>query len=351
MDRFSESESARRGALRSYPETRVHVLSEQVFCPRAAILALESGDDCGEEDRPLGPRLDGFEDYDEHRFAEELHNRWRQLCLWLTLLAPAILLVLAVWWLTSLIWGALVSLPLFVFLAKIWDSLTAIVALVREQALFRAASPAEIDLTSNQVREVNWWALRKAGFDCYKPPESHHDLSERLVGRPWRVLTKGTTLRIPVIRKHRGDRVWHTQHLVRVAAYCKLIEACELADAPFGVLMFAGSKECLILPNSNVAKMHFEKAMEDTRELMEFWAGGKYAPQEPTDARCRGCHWGRPCEYVAGLTDTILNGNPQPPLQTRAKNDKYYHCPCGDKFGGVPPHDDAIALGMTKPRI
>lgn len=350
MDRLSDFGGTQRGSVGSYPEVRVHVLSEQVFCPRAAILALESEDDCGEEARPLGPRLDGFENYDEHRFAEELHTRWRQLSLWLTLLAPAILFVLAVWWLTTPIWGAVVSLPVFFLLAKIWDSVVAIIAVVREQAIFRAASPAEIDMTSDQVRDVNWWALRKAGFDCYKPQDSHHDLSERLAGRPWRILTKGTTLRIPVIRKHRGDRVWRTQHLVRVAAYCKLIETCESADAPFGILMFADSKECLIIPNNNVAKMHFEKAMENTRELMVSYAGGKYVPQEPTDARCHGCHWGEPCEYEEGVTDTVLNGNRLSPLQTRAKNSKYYHCPCGDKYGGVPPHDDAIALGITKQR-
>ena len=74
---------------------------------------LETGEDDGEDERPLGPRLDEFLDYDEHRFAEELRTAYGKLRLWLTLLAPAALLVLVVWRLHSSWAGLVVSLPLF----------------------------------------------------------------------------------------------------------------------------------------------------------------------------------------------------------------------------------------------
>jgi hypothetical protein len=350
MKPFRGSDISKEGDRDSRPMVRVHVLSEHIFCPRAVILALETGDDVGEDDRPLGPRLDGFEDYDEHRFAEELHAAYTQFCRWLMFLAPSILLVLVVWRFASPVWGAIASLPLFYCVARLWDTGRWIVALVRERALLNAASPLEIAMPPQQVQEVNWWSLRKAGFDCHKPQDSYPDLTERLVGRPWRVLTKGTTLRIPVIRKHRGDPIWRPQHVVRVAAYCRLIEAHELGDSPFGVLMFAHTYQCVIIPNDNVAKFQFENAFEEAREFMAVYEAGKYIPPEPKDNRCSGCHWGEPREYVEGESDTILKGNRVKPLRTKANNKRFFHCPCGDRFGGVPQHDDAIALGLVERR-
>ena len=351
MERFSTSDlSPDRPRLASNAkEVNVHVLSESVFCPRAAILALESGEDTGDEEPSLGPRLDDFADYDEHRFVEELHAAWGKVRLWLTLAAPAALLVFLVWRVVSPLAAAVASLPLFYVAAQLWDAFMRIVELVREHAVFKAAAPATIDMAPQQVREINWWSLRKAGFDCRKPVDPYRDPGQRVVGKPWRVLTKDTTVRIPVIRKHRGERVWRQQHLVRSAAYCQLIKTCELGDAPFGVLMFAGSYDCLILPNTTSAQFQFEKTLEDARELLQVLDGGKYVPAEPADNRCSRCHWGKPCEYVAGKTDTVLNGNELVPLRTKARG-RYFHSPCGDRFHWVPPHEDAVALGIGEGR-
>jgi hypothetical protein len=242
--------------LGSGPEVGVHVLSEHIFCPRAAVLALELGEDTGDDEPNLGPRLDAVYDYDEHRFAEALRSGWAELRLWLTLLAPALFLVYVVWRFVSPFAVIVAGLPALYSVARICNSFFSIVWLVRERAVFRAAPAAPIDLAPQQIYEVNWWSLRKAGFDCLKP-EVLRDLNQRLSGRPWRMLTKGTTLRIPVVRRHRGERAWGPQHIVRLAAYCRLIETCEGADSPFGVLMFAGSYECLIFPNTAVAKSNF----------------------------------------------------------------------------------------------
>jgi len=351
MTRFRKAEAPRErvesgSATR---EIRVHVLSEHLYCPRAAILALESGEDDGEEEPRLGPRLDGFADYDERRFIEEFREARSQFCVWLTLMAPAAFLVFLAWRLASPLWAIAVSLPLFYLLGLMWDCVMWIIELVRERAKFDAAAPVKIDLAPQQIHEVNWWSLRKAGFDCRKPADPHRDHGMRLVGKPWRVLTKGTTLRIPVIRKHRGERVWRPQHIVRIAAYCRLIETCESGEAPFGVLLFADSYECIIIPNDSKAKFQFEKALEDVREFLGINEGGRFIPTEPTDNRCSGCHWGRPCRYVEGETDTILEGKLIPPLRTKAKN-FYFHSPCGDRFRWVPPHEDSVALGIAESR-
>jgi len=332
------------------PAVGVHVLSEHVFCPRAALLALESSEDDGEEERPLGPRLDGCLDYDEHHFVEELQAAWGQARLWLTLMAPATLLMRAVWRLYSPTGGLMVLFPLLFLVVRLGQVLKRVVTLVRTRALLRAAEPATIDLQSEQIRLINWWSLRKAGFDCSKPVQPHHDAALRLTGRPWRVLTKDGTLKIPVIRKHRGAAVHRPQHLVRSAAYCQLLQTCEQVNSPFGVLMFAGSYDCVLLPNSAETRRRFESALDELGKFLKECEGGKWSPAAPTDNRCSGCHWGKPQAYVAGQTDTILKSQAIAPYRTRAGRKGLFHCPCGDRFTWVPPHDDAVNLGMTQKR-
>ena len=121
------------------------VLSEHVFCPRAALIASESGNDAGDEEPNLGPRLDLFIDYNEHKFTEALHQAWGELRLWLTLMAPVVLVVLFVIYLYSLWAGLVLSLLIFILLAKCWETLTHIIALVREQTKYRAAAEVTID--------------------------------------------------------------------------------------------------------------------------------------------------------------------------------------------------------------
>ena len=106
--------SARSRFPRRSEDVKVHVLSEHVFCPRAAMLAHESGEDSGDEEPLLGPRLDGLADYDEHRFVEELRKAWSDLFS-ADPGRPGIGAILVVWRLVSPLWAFAVSLPLFYF--------------------------------------------------------------------------------------------------------------------------------------------------------------------------------------------------------------------------------------------
>jgi hypothetical protein len=348
MDFSRNVDSAEQTSIgKSLPEVGVHVLSENVFCPRAALLAYESGDDDGQAESDLGPRLDEWIDYDAHRFAEGLSAAWGDLRLWLTLLAPAGLAALVMWQMVSPLAGIVAALPAFYLAGRIWDTSMSIIDLVREQGLLDAAPVAEIDLAPSGVIEVNWWTLRKAGFDCLQPVDAHRDPGRRLSGRPWRMLTKGTTLRIPVVRKHHGERSWGRQHVVRLAAYCQLIETCEGADAPFGVLLFADTYDCVIFPYTADAKAALESALQQTRELIGVYEEGRFLPTPPTDNRCSGCHFGRPRRYNSGSA-TVLNGQPMAALPTRAVDNKVYHSHCGDRFNWVPPHEKSAELGITK---
>ncbi|MEZ5940290.1 MAG: hypothetical protein R3C18_02785 [Planctomycetaceae bacterium] len=343
MEPESHPDSPRRSRFGSGPpEVGVHVLSEHVFCPRAALIAQESGDDSGDEDLQLGPQLDWMGDYDEHRFAEALHSAYGDLKLWLTLMAPAALLVLIGWIGISPLFGLALTLPMIFLLAKCWETLQVIIHLIRERALLLSAIPATIDLNPQEIIPVNWWSLRKMGFDCFKP-ERLRDPSERLTGRPWRELIRGRTVRIPVVRKHRGERVWGPQHVVRVVAYCRLIETCEGGNAPFGILMFADSYDCLLIPNTDAHQVEFQQSLDAVREFLRICETGDFVPAAPQDNRCSGCHHGKPRRQKPGsetkLNDLILDAFVRP-----GNDGAIYHSTCGDRFENVPPHNDVERL-------
>ena len=328
----------------------VHVLSEHVYCPRAAVLAWESGEDQGDEEPNLGPRLDSFVDYDEHKFTEELHLAWGRFRFWAALMAPAALVVCVAWWFRSVPAIVVVSLPMLYCGAMLWDVLMRICELVREQAVFNAAKSVTVDLEPTKDYEINWWSLRKAGFDCQKPANSLNLFEERLRGKPWRMLIKDTKCRIPVVRKHKGDRTIQRQHIVRIAAYCRLIKAREKGDAPFGVIMFAGSYDCVVIPNTALEQSLLDQKLPEAREFLDQYADSEEWPPPPQDNRCVRCHLGKPFRYVAGKTDTKLGDKQLPPFLTNAKDNWPYHCVCGDRFQWVPPHEKAVRLEIAVPR-
>ncbi|HQX53632.1 MAG TPA: hypothetical protein PLY87_24040 [Planctomycetaceae bacterium] len=80
----SDFSPAARFKFPTQREIGVHVLSEHVFCPRAALIASESGPDAGDEEPNLGPRLDLFLHFNEHLFAEGLQQAWGEMRLWLS---------------------------------------------------------------------------------------------------------------------------------------------------------------------------------------------------------------------------------------------------------------------------
>lgn len=330
----------------------VHVLSEHLFCPRAALIASESSPDEGDEEPNLGPRLDLFIEYSEHRFIEALQQSWDEMRLWLTLMALSVLVVMVAGYLHSLTAGVILSLPVFILLAKCWDTLANIIALVRVQALYRAAPELVIDLEPTEVKRMSWWSLRKAGFDCNKPPERFDSPAGDLAGKPWRLLRKGS-LMIPVIRRRQGSSEWGTQHEVRLSAYCDLIEKCTGGDAPFGVILFAGTSDCVIIPNNKTRRATYELALKDALKFMEPRKEGTPPTNSPIDGRCTGCPHGKPRMFQPGKSETVLNGKPLSACTANSVRADgqfrgEFHSTCGDHFRWVPPHKEAVALGIAK---
>jgi len=120
-------------------------------------------------------------------------------------------------------------------------------------------------------RAVHWWALLKAGFEPRRPNEPLRDARWRLVGCPWRVLVAGD-LRIPVFRKRSSDssagKRLYRQHYARMAAYCHLLEACEGAESPYGIVMLGNSYDGITVPNQPGTRKTFHDALVATRKTI-----------------------------------------------------------------------------------
>lgn len=334
LDEFGDGETVPRRC----PVIRVHELGEFVFCPRAGVIARESADEESTEDPPeLGPKLGSFWDYSEHRFNDEILLAWGRLRLWLTLFAPSLLLVAVLGRFVSPLAAAAGAVPLGFFLTHVVFTLQHLFNLVRHRRAFRSAALDLPDLSKHQITQVNWWTLRKAGFDCWKPELPYHDPNEQLNGKPWRVLTQGVRVRIPVIRKHRGESRLQQQHIVKLSAYSRLLEVCEGAESPFGILMFHDSEDCVLVPNVAEFRQQFENALQGFRRLLNVKKSEGLIPGIPDDHRCYGCPRGEPRLYVPQMSETVLDGIIRPPVVIGT-----VHSTCGDRFGWIPPHEQTL---------
>jgi hypothetical protein len=330
----------------------VHVLSEFVFCPRAALIAFGTGRDNGDEEPDLGPRLDLFIDYSEQQLIDELNKEWSSLVRWMFLMIPAVSVVALAHHFHSWAAAVVVSLPVLILADLSWQSITKIYALLREWARLRKAPEVVIDLEGSEIRSLDWWSLRKAGFDCQKLKDGYQHPDRNLVGKPWRQLRKGGNL-IPVIRRRCGNSDWGRQHEVRIAAYCDLIQRCTTANAPFGVILFAGTNKCVLVPSTASRHAIYEREFQCVREFIGTDVNRTPGTNPPTDSRCRGCPHGKPRKLQPGKSDTVLNGKRISPCPAKSVNEERkhtgtFHSTCGDKFRWTPPHKDAVAKGIAE---
>lgn len=329
----------------STPMIGVHELSEFTFCPRAGQIARETDEeDPGEEREPLGPKLSGFWDYSEYRFNEEILRTWKRLLLWIGFLVPAVILVIGLRLHFSRFAAVAGSVPAGIVLTNVWNTFVDLVRLLWTRRKLQLAVSSNIDLAPLQPYAVSWWILRKSGFECRIPKSPYLDKVDQLVGCPWRVLSLNEHVKVPVVRKHRGQRKWGKQHIIRLMAYCRMLQRCEQAEVPFGVLLFNDSDECMIIPNIPEHQSELDSELARYRQFLAAVHIGLGHPGVPSRNRCRNCHLGKPRIYRQFQTETVLNGEALLPLLIM--DDR--HCTCGDRFRWTPPHEETEAWQQRK---
>jgi hypothetical protein len=335
------------GNIRSTgPTVGVHVLAQIEFCRRAGILSSEeAAEDTGDENETL-QRLDYLPDYEEAIIRERLTSSMQQFWLATIIIGAG---VIAVWLVAmrDMGFGILCSLPLAGALFW-WIGIARVIVILRHRLdAAIAAVPNEPNLTHLSEQVFNWWDLRKAGYQVDRLPEPMIDRSYGLAGRPWRVLRKGG-LRIPVFRKHRGDRSIHSQHRVRIAAYCHLIEACEGSSAPFGLVMFAGSYDVVVIPNNSANQSAFANALQLARELLGGSSGREDRSLIPAPSACFSCPLGLPRLAEASDQATADGVSPPPVNAATGVGGREFHSRCGDRFAWIPPHARAKSLRLSE---
>ncbi len=317
------------------PYVAVYVLSEFIFCPRAAIVALEKDE---EQDEPVRqPRLD----YVPRLFVEyHIIQAIKSASLYLLIaLGVGLGLIAAIYFCWGLLpcYGVIgMVIASFVALSLALAMWTRLQSLLPQWWAAKSAAPKEPNPSSTDRQAVNWWEMRKSGYEAVQYRDKLSDEQWRLVGRPWRVLRKGG-YRIPVFRMRGGGTKLRPQHYVRMAAYCRLLEVSEGAQSPYGIVLFPDSYSGETVPNAPWSRSMFHSALVNLRNLI----ASNRTPPAPEFRRCKQCPLGRPIVYRPGETETMHRGVPLPVFGRTGVDDHTYHSACGDKFRWIPPHDRA----------
>ena len=336
-------------AVEGDPRLSVHTLGEFLYCPRAGLQAFEHQTDEFEDEPPVA-HLNFQPPYELADLREQLH--WQlQRALWLL----GVLVVVVV---TSVLlmsfdsrWFAVPGvLAGFLGLRMLGRQLPILWRLHRmQQQSLRAGrqSPRE---TLDAPERINWWALLNDGFDSAIYGRMV-DVGSQLGGCPWRVLRRGA-LRIPVVRVRQEKDHLFDGHFAKVAAYCHLLRIAEPATlSPYGIVLFGDTYVGFAIPNDPHSRKHFHQALFRAREMIrdaERPEGEPHAPEQSERRKlCTGCHWGFPVVYRPGETESKRFGTNLTPRVVKAKDDRGYHSPCGDRFDWIPPHAKAVEKGLT----
>lgn len=322
----------------------VHVISEFAFCSRAGIIASEQPEPDDESEPQLGPRLD-FMRLDERELIEAREHYWQSLVSASAVSLVGLALVLAIKVvLNRWTWTVIGLIPLSAGVSDICFALPLFWQASKALQAFRAAVIPKDFGDPTRTVSVDWWALRKAGWDCQKLKEELQAPDKSMGGKPWRVFVTPENWRIPVIWRPRGSESYGLPQTVRLAAYSRLLEECMNAISPFGVIFYQGTTRCDIVPISPELKSRLGSTLIQARREMGQLRQGS-PPAAPTDNRCSGCPFGRPRPRREGKSDTILSGCRFPAITFRGFDERRghpddYHSVCGDRFCWTPPHKD-----------
>ncbi|MCC6127457.1 MAG: hypothetical protein IT426_21065 [Pirellulales bacterium] len=323
-------------------ELSVYELTEFVFCPRAGLCTHEQKEVLPEPETPPNASFLPIHDENELRFT--LKATIGQLCN-IVLGGGAATIVFAVMaWLSG--WISLWCLTLCCFLLTTYavcDRLYWIALILQNLKIWKMAASQTIDIHSPKIQYVHWCELIRSEFELTEPQGAFHHIPWRLGGKPYRLLEKGA-LRIPVFRPTQPWKDLYPQHFVRIAAYCRLIEAKEGFQSPCGVIVMPDSFQAIIVPCSAKSREDFKQAVLRSRMAIRDSEERNVFPPEPENkSLCRDCPHGRPQVFRNGKP--FIRGDiTLAPRVFAGRDGKRYHCLCGDRFHWDPPHDLAESL-------
>lgn len=314
------------------PWVAVSTLGEFAFCDRAGVIAAEKEpEDEGDEE----PRATLRMFYKIPELEADIERRRRILTRYAIGYGPflgvTILSVPVTFLLLPLVFGLAALITQFIL--RLWNPDIGIRHSYRQLKASTAALHVARSCIANvpppdhtRPMSVNWWSLLQANYESTRPNEMLRDTDWRLCGKPWRILKYGN-LRIPVFRKRYSgrdpekERRVHHQHQMRIAAYCKIVEATEGGFSPYGIVIFGRTYEGVTVPVGQEQANRLRQTLLHVRDRLR----SKRDPDPPRNLGvCRQCPYGKPDAYVPSPT--------------------YRRSQCGDRFRWQPPHERLKAL-------
>ena len=335
------------------PRMGVHTISEIQFCKRAGLMVIDQkSNDEGSEFEPA-PALGGLPTHDVEAIKQAISVVRQQL---------RIPIAWNIAWMIVLLCGVVTrGIPaLLLFGTAQYYSFQWLLSLLRDYQFLRSrllqaenAAIREPDWTNPVPQPINWWCLIRAGFVSVEKRRPFEDSLIGVSGRPWRVLSRGSR-GIPVLRinedlkspdRQRNGEL-HRNQMARVGAYAYLISRLERADVSWAIVLFGRSDEGVAIPLTDPVWNAFKSAVLTARRVVA------ESRRDPTmipavngrTTVCSGCPFGKPQRVV---NSSAFRESQNPLFVTQTSNGVPYHSDCGDRYRWVPPHQDAIQLGLT----
>lgn len=303
------------------PWISVSDLGEFAFCPRAGLLSHEAAyEDSGtERDRRPGPRTIFDVEY-LRRELKDLAARRRQLWIAVAITAAGataagvvvtLSLAFALETLSFVVLPLLViaGVALSVEVKFLRDNFTRMAELKEQLRLAESAIASVPDPNHRDRRAVDWWSLLQGGCESVRAQDQYRDTKWKISGKPWRILVYRGVHKFPVFRmklrrkKEFDDFGWYEwvvdkrifhQHIIRTVAYAHLLEVCENATSPYGIVMYGATYDGKTIPVSPGQKKKFHDTLLDYRATIRDARQGKLPGGPHSTGVCRGCPWGKP---------------------------------------------------------
>lgn len=327
-------------------EMSVYCLSEFAFCPRAGLCAYEQDQGFEEEDQRVN--LSYLPIFEPEELARRLKGLITQI-LWIFIVGMGLFVVTVAgaWFSREL---AAWIVPLVVLLATAGGLCSrGSLAWTAEKELeaWQEAVSQRPDPDCPYIQELDWRNIVTSDLAIRRPAAAYPYAPWKLGGRPWRMLEEGD-LRVPVFR-FGGD--WggvKDQHIVRMAAYCYLVEQNEGFRVPYGIMLIGRSFLAVTVPNTTKNHDRFRRALLEARRVAREAGESNGRPSVPGEGQvCGACHLGEPVP-VRKQIEFSKHGIPLPLFIAKDEKEEEYHSHCGDRFRQIPPHKWAVRHGIRR---
>ncbi|MCA9063856.1 MAG: hypothetical protein KDA96_12375 [Planctomycetaceae bacterium] len=326
------------------PWLGAHELSEYTFCHRAGLNTTNLQQiDRGQDENHVPP-LDYQPEYDPAAIQRCLHLYSFRVLTW------AVAVVLLAWISTTLLRG--LWLPWLLGVTFLIGCLVfgvsdagQLMFWCRQKWLSCQGDATLPDPMNPDPERILWWQFFRAGFVSVLTTGGLRDDDLRLAGEPFKLLQRGNEY-IPVFLKRGEGAEIYPQHFVRIAAYCLLLQRQTNGIARYGLVLQAGTFDCVVIKFNRESFDLLALNLIDARRIMRNYDQLEQAPPPPRAQLCRKCPFGRPRSVD---TAESLKMREQTGLVAYANigaDGRRYHCHCGDRFRWMPPHQRVMELGI-----